>query len=60
MLTVSDLDGLSEAALPKHLAMDEVRWPEDAVRSVGHDTERLRSIYVLPLGDGGCCVAGAW
>lgn len=34
MLTVSDLDGLSEAALPQHLAMDEVRWPEDAVRSV--------------------------
>lgn len=57
---VSDLNGLSEAALPQHLSVDEVRRAEDAVRPVGHDAERLRSIDVLPLGDGGGCVAGAW
>lgn len=50
---VSDLDGLSEAALPQHLSMDEVRWAENAVRLIGHNTERLRSIDVFPLGDGG-------
>lgn len=54
------LDGLSKAALPQHLAMDEVGWAEDAVRPVWNHTERLRSIDILPLGDGGCCVAGAW
>lgn len=57
---VSDLNGLSEAALPQHFSMDEVRRAEDAVRPVGHDAERLRSIDVLPLGDGGGCIAGAW
>lgn len=36
-----DLDGLSEAALPQHLSVDEVRWAEDAVRPIGHDAERL-------------------
>lgn len=35
------LDGLSKAAFPQHLSMDEVRWAEDAVRLIGHDTERL-------------------
>lgn len=60
MLKVSYLDGLSKAALPQHLSMDEVRWAEDAVRLIGHDTEWLWSIDVLPLGDGGRCVAGAW
>ncbi len=39
--TVSNLDGLSKAALPQHLSVDEVRWAEDAVRPIGHDAERL-------------------
>lgn len=57
--TQTHLDGLSKAAFPQHLSMDEVRWAEDAVRLIGHDAQRLWSINVLPLGDGGCCVAGA-
>lgn len=36
---VSDLDGLPEAALSQHLSMDEVRWPEDAVRPLGHHAQ---------------------
>lgn len=39
--------------------MDEVRRAEDPVRPIGHDAERLWSIDVLPLGDGGRCIAGA-
>ena len=57
---MSDLDGLSEAALPQHLSMDEVGRAEDAVRTAGNDTQRFRSIDVLPLGDGRRRVAGAW
>lgn len=54
------LDGLSKAALSQHLSMDQVRGAEDAVSTIWHDSERLWSIDVLPLGDGGRCVAGAW
>lgn len=37
----SYLDGLSEAALPQHLSVDEVRRAEDSMRAIGHDAERL-------------------
>lgn len=53
------LDGLSEAALPQNLSVDEVRRAEDSVRAIGHDAERLWSIDVLPLWNGGCGIAGA-
>lgn len=47
---VSDLDGLPEAAPSQHLSMDEVGWPEDAVRPLGHCAQWFRSTYILLIG----------
>ena len=49
----SDLDGLAEAALSQHLSVDEVGWPENAVRPLGHPTERFWLTYVLLIGTWG-------
>lgn len=38
---VSDLYGLSEAALSQHLSVDEVGRPEDAVGPLGHHAQRF-------------------
>lgn len=54
------LDGLSKASLPKHLSVDEVGRSEDTVCPTRDNSERLRSIDLLLLGDGWCCVARAW
>lgn len=43
------LDGLSEAALPQHLSMDEIGRAEDAMRPIRDDAERLGAVDVLPL-----------
>lgn len=45
------LDGLAEAALAQHLAMDQVRGAEDAM-GAGDDAQRLRATDVFALGCG--------
>lgn len=54
------LDGLTEAALPKHFSVDEVRWTEDTVCPVGDDSKWLRAVDVFLRRDGGRSFAGAW
>lgn len=45
--TCADLYGLSEAALPQNLSMDQVGGSEYSVCAVGHDAQRLRAADVL-------------
>lgn len=59
-LRLAHLDGLSEAALPQHLSVDEVGRAEDPVRPIGPDAERLRSVAVPPPGGRGGGGAGVW